>query len=354
MKEGLILVITIFFLNVGHQRVSAQELRGVDHWQTIFDKIELKKKSEIVLLSRTDDSWTYYKLSYYLDAYNKMFQVTQDKKYIDTFFELTENLIDQAKISHSLTNSQFKDGYLGWVDKSSSIKQNHGKEYPLYESYCWRYITDMLLFLCRNEELLQELNYVNRYNDILEFTEKNIFEKWYTRGIGHLYRSNTHMFSHWARICFDLHKITGKDIYEGVFKEFNTRMEKKISLSKNAPKTIIPFTSFWNRKNNVILDTSHANATIGALIKMNEESEFYSDDTIEGFVNLFDNVIWKNKKQYAKLINGSGKGTGWFTDGWMKLGRFDRDLQKRLESHTIGRSIQFYANLCYNAHYFDN
>ena len=37
-------------------------------------------------------------------------------------------------------------------------------------------------------------------------------------------------------------------------------------------------------------------------------------------------------------------GDGWFNDGLMKLGRYDIGLQRRLETHLVGRNSQFFAN----------
>lgn len=316
-----------------------------------FDQIAQKKDFYITGLSHSSDSRQHYNLSYYLDAYGTMYKVTKDAVYLDKFFELVENVISQAQYSHTFNKSQYKDKFLGWTDQSSPILKNHGGEYPLYESYCWRYITDMLLFLHRNNGLMQINDYQQRYQSILDFTEINIFEKWLSRGEKHLYRSNTHMFSHWARIAYDLHKITNKNKYAVVYQEFNSRMRNKLNLSDGNDKMVVPFTTFWNRKNNKILDTNHANATVGTIIKMYDDSEAYSKKSIDGLIKLFETIIWKGNNDYAEYIDGTGKGTGSFSDGWIKLGRYDSELQKRLEAHKKGRSIQFYANLYYNAQF---
>ena len=53
--------------------------------------------------------------------------------------------------------------------------------------------------------------------------------------------------------------------------------------------------------------------------------------------------------RYAGFVDGSGKGNGWFNDGFMKLGRYDIEIQKRLETHQVGRGVQFYGNGALNA-----
>jgi len=43
-------------------------------------------------------------------------------------------------------------------------------------------------------------------------------------------------------------------------------------------------------------------------------------------------------------VDGSGRGTGFFNDGFVKLGRYDANLQRRLETHVVARNTQLYAN----------
>ncbi len=351
-KMRLISYVAILLFFFGCKTTTGQkQIAGVNEWRMKFDQIAQKKDSYITSLSLSNDSRQHYNLSYYLDAYGTMYKVTREEMYLEKFFILVENVISQAQYSYTFEKSQYKDQFLGWTDQSSPVVKNHGGEYPLYESYCWRYVTDVLLFLNRNSDILESKNYQQRYQNILDFTEKNIFEKWLSRGENHLYRSNTHMFSHWARIGFDLHKITDKSEYADVYEEFNNRMGNKLNFSTGNVKMVVPFTTFWSRKKNKILDTNHANATVGTIIKMYDESVYYDQETVQGIIALFDKVIWKNTDNYAKFIDGSGKGTGSFSDGWIKLGRYDLNLQKRLESHKRGRSIQYYANLCYNAQF---
>jgi|GEM_PF-3333273 len=42
---------------------------------------------------------------------------------------------------------------------------------------------------------------------------------------------------------------------------------------------------------------------------------------------------------------------GWFTDGLIKLGRFDKSLQLRIEELKKGRNTQFLENRALNANY---
>lgn len=45
----------------------------------------------------------------------------------------------------------------------------------------------------------------SQYEDLLRFTEVNIFDKWFSRGVrAYIYRDRTHMAAHWASIALDL------------------------------------------------------------------------------------------------------------------------------------------------------
>ena len=139
MRFLVYIIIFLFFLGCKTSVVHNPSIE-ITEWSIKFDQIAAKKGQYITSLSETNDSRKYYDLSYYLDAFGTMYKVSHEDQYLDTFFELVENVVSQAQPSSTYKKSQYKDEYLGWIDKSSPIKKNHGGEYPLYESYCWRYI----------------------------------------------------------------------------------------------------------------------------------------------------------------------------------------------------------------------
>jgi hypothetical protein len=48
-------------------------------------------------------------------------------------------------------------------------------------------------------------------------------------------------------------------------------------------------------------------------------------------------------------VDGSGRGNGFFNDGFVKLGRYGTALQRRLESHEVALNTQLYGNGALNA-----
>jgi hypothetical protein len=75
----------------------------------------------------------------------------------------------------------------------------------------------------------------------------------------------------------------------------------------------------------------------------------WTDDDMRKFVATLTTVVWPSTSKYANYVDGSGNLPGWVSDGWMKLGRYDANLQRRLETHNVGRTIQFYGNGALNA-----
>ena len=327
----------------------SQELRSVREWETKFMKVWDKNDRIAIKQSESGDSREYYNLALYIDGNIAMFQASGDLKYLDKAFVYINNMIDDAKPSSSLEQSQFKDDFLGWSNKNKNLSKHIGKEVPLYESYCWRYVSYLLRVLRDSPTILSVEKYRNQYNEILEFTEKNIFQKWMKRGKSNIYRSNTHMFSHWARISLDLWYITGKEEYSRVCMDFNDKMKEKLVAIISNDKEVYSWKANWNEIGTGIQDVSHGNAVIGTIIEMYELGAAYNAKDINTLSYVFENVIWKGKKEFALNVDGSGKGTGWFSDGWIKLGRYDTSLQKRIEDHNRGRTVQFFGNGALNA-----
>ncbi len=124
--------------------------------------------------------------------------------------------------------------------------------------------------------------------------------------------------------------------------------EKLVAIISN-DKEVYSWKAKWNEIGTGIQDVSHGNAVIGTIIEMYELGIDYNTKDINTLSYVFENVIWKGKNEFALNVDGSGKGTGWFSDGWIKLGRYDTSLQKRIEDHNRGRTVQFFGNGALNA-----
>jgi hypothetical protein len=91
-------------------------------------------------------------------------------------------------------------------------------------------------------------------------------------------------------------------------------------------------------------DVAHSNGMMAFIVEARDAGMEWTADDINKFKATFNSVIWPSATKYADYVDGSGAGNGWFNDGLMKLGRYDIDLQRRLEQHRVGENSQFFAN----------
>lgn len=340
-------IVTFFLLSIAS---FSQNIEPVTFWQNRFDDSWAKEYEKALPMSTSNDSWQFYNLSYYIDANVVMYEVSKDQKYLNRALLYVNNMLNSATESKKLAKSQYKDTYMGWANYTAPSYKNDQKEYPLFESYCWRYVTD-LLFLMKKNGLDRNLTYQKQYNAISNFTINNIYNKWLSRGKSNLYRSNAHMMSHWVKISMNLYLITGDTKYKAIIADFLKMYrgnQEKTSVSSNVSS--IKWKAAWNKKGQY-QDVAHGNAVVDLLIHLYDNDLGVNEAEIKELVTLFDKIIWKSKNSYAEYIDGTGNGSGWFTDGYIKLGRYDASLQKRIENHTKGRSTQFFANGALNAKY---
>lgn len=92
---------------------------------------------------------------------------------------------------------------------------------------------------------------------------------------------------------------------------------------------------------------AHGNNLIAYLVEAEEVGIEWTRDDMKKLCRLLDTIIGTNG--YAEYVDGSGSGSGWFNDGFCKRGRYDANLQRRLEAHTVGRGTQLYGNGALNA-----
>ena len=119
------------------------------------------------------NSWQFYNLAYGIDGNVAFFEATGKKEYLDRALTYAENCVASAEPSKSLPASQFKDDYLGWPAMNHPLDRSiRGGEYPLYESYCWRYVTRLLRVMRRTPAIWDDDDYRRRYTALLDFTEK--------------------------------------------------------------------------------------------------------------------------------------------------------------------------------------
>jgi hypothetical protein len=337
---------------------TATTLRSVAAWEQLFlGRWNAEHTGTYLPLSNSLDSWQFYNLAYGIDANTAMYRATGKTQYLDRALLYVNNVVNHAKVSSSLPKSQFKDSYLGWASARSDTL---GKEVPLFESYCWRYVTRMLRVIRETPALYGNATYKAQYDKLLAFTEKNMFDKWYKRGANaNVYRSTTHMAAHWAFIAMDLSRMTTdatrKATYLQVFNNINRDLPNSTSSLRGQLRTGFASTpsyfwsSVWGSTARPGQDVAHSNGMMAFIVEARDAGMEWTADDISKFKATFNSVIWPSATKYADYVDGSGAGNGWFNDGLMKLGRYDANLQRRLEAHKVGSNIDFYAQGALNA-----
>ena len=375
MKK-IILILSLFM----SLQTFAQPIHSMNYWETEFLNGWQAEYDLYYPLSNSNDSWQWYSLAWAVNANQTMFEATNETKYLDRALLYINNVIDSAKLSSTFSASQFQDSYLGWVSKSSPDTTENGKEYPLFETFLWRYVTSLLRNMKANNCVYNDPTYRAQYDSILAFTEKNIYEKWTSSARGgantNVYRVNAHMTSHWARMCLNLFLITGKQVYFNVFDNFNNHLpnyqmndSSQASMRKQIRQNPANSSAYWWNANwgDTSLpgqDVPHGTAVIGFMVEAHDLGYEWNTADINGLINLYTKVVWPAENTCSFYVDGSGIWDGWFNDGWMTLGRYDTVLQKRLEAHVAGNGqitgtnsntnqtydgCQFYANLALNA-----
>lgn len=320
-------IFLLFFL------ISGFSIAQIKSREQIIVEFNKNKKNDSIIdfnLANSNDSWSIYKLAYSLDANNVMFKCTNDIKYINYNVRLINRLIQNSRFSTNIQTSQFKDGFKTWVNYSHSDKNYYGKEYPLFEFFAWRYVTQTLRII--KEHKLVNLN--KDYNNILDFTVANIINKWEARKYNNL-TNNIHMYSHFASVNYDLYKLSNNEKY---LKDFNKFWEKFNSIYSIKNSNI-----YW-KSGDTVQDVSHGNAVVGLIIRLYEDG-FIDNQLINLLINTTKNKIIIGQN-FSKTIDGLGidKNKRVLTDGFMKLGKYDSELMLFFSNQKLNKETIYFRN----------
>jgi hypothetical protein len=333
-------------------------LRSVADWEKLFLNIwEVTHNNDWLPRSKSLDSYKFYNLGYGIDGNTAMYRASGKTQYLDRALLYVNNMVNNARVSSSFSTSRYKDLYLGWTSKEGGTS---GQEVALWESYCWRYVTRLLRVIRETPALYADPKYRGQYDRLLAFTERNIFEKWYKRGANaNIYRSRTHMAAHWAYIAMDLARMTTdpakKALYMTVVENINRHLPNYSSSLRQQmkPASGNPSAWFWSDVWGSTArpgqDVAHGNGVVAYLVEAHDAGIEWTDDDMRKLATTLNSIVWPATGKYGNYVDGSGSGNGWFTDGFIKLGRYDVNLQRRIEAHGVGRTIQLYGNGALNA-----
>lgn len=323
----------------------ATRIKPVRYWTNVFMKSWDFAYGNATPLSRSKDSRDHYDLAYDVDACTAMFRATGQRRYLDRALVWMENTVAAALPSAALRNSSFQDGYQGWA---SSLAGGGGDEVPLYESYLWRYGTTLLVAM----KDLTDPDYQERYRRLLAFAETNLFDKWYSRNPeSSMYRERTHMSSHWALIAMNLAELTAdqrrKARCNRIVDHISSQLRRQLRRNPVEP-TAWFWSDVWGSAKRPGQDVGHGNAVVTYAAEARDRNQGWSAADMAAFGALLTKVVWPGGTTYRAYVDGTGTDNGWWSDGFVKLGRYDPAVQLRLEKHQVVND-QFAANMALNA-----
>lgn len=342
-----------------------ERLRSVADWQRAFDARAAVENATIYgPLSRSPDSWDHYNLAFGLDGFLAMYRATSQRRYLETALGYAENLVASSRPSRELGRNAVGDDYRGWI---THRPDEAGNEVPLFESFVWRYIAEMLRVIRTDPALWSDPRLRARYQVVLDFAEHDIVEKWATRSLDDtVYRERTHMASHWAYIALELAQITASPeqrqlderIVHAVDDDLPNRGSSLHQQMVENPRN--PAAYFWSDVWRSYAppgqDVAHGNGVVAYIVAAHDLGSGWTAADIQALIALLRTQVWHPDGSFAEYIDGAGStGNGWISDGFMKLGRYAPEIERRLESYNgdtpdnRAGEIQFLGNGALNA-----
>lgn len=300
----------------------------------------------------------HYYLGYHLTGLLNLWRATGNNAWLEELLLLHRNLISTAVPVPGV----YGGTYLGWENRL-----NNPVGVSLWESICWRVTASLLRYMKGSPILLSTSNgrggtYQDDYNTLLNFIERNIWEKFAGTSdnttSGEVFRSRVHMISHWLRISLNLYTVTNKIRYKnffdkavfGTFPSGSGRDTRDYLLNPNQirPNTAnsngVEWSQTWFYEDGYsIQDMSHANQVVSMMIDAYEQSYAFDQAFMNKLVVTLDQVLLVgNNYQLYYDIDGTGGSTypSLFTrigraQEWMMLGRFNQALQDKIETNYV-------------------
>ncbi len=300
-------------------------------------------------------------LSSGLASFLAMYDATDSIKYLDMAYEFTNRILNSARVSSEIQGNQspFKDKYQTWVNLNPKYEQTkvgspHMKEYPLYESYYYRYMAKML-YMTSQLPNRSKNNYQSQYTRVLNFLKVDGWEKWYERGLKEsvcypfLFRSRAHMTAHWATVAMYLNELVDEPArntqYTAFLNLYNAQLRDNLRVSRdNAYIWNQTWDSNWplgttcnKPSKGIIQDGSHGNHVIAYVVEGYELGKYWSKQDISRFVQTVKTLLYNPSQKFFygdfnKKIDDSFAAGLRFGDGFLKLARYDDNLFHIFES----------------------
>ena len=345
--------------NCAFNRTSTVAIKSVAYWESQANlDTDL---SQFIGFSTTSDSYQYYTLAYSLTGLVSMYRATGLTKYLDRALLYTNNMISNATTQAG--------GYLGWKSVADG-----NVEASLREVYPWRYVCQMLDAMA---DAWVTGSYLAQYNTIKAFTETNIFDKWYSRGVNsNIYRSVAHIASHWATISdFIIRRSSGARVAQATTVRDNIDHAGMPNWNGDSLRSVIVAhpdaagAAFWKAYFPKVAgggsasgipatdtlygsDTRHGSDVLSWVVEAYDRGYGpWNSSDISKFIALFG-VVWpegdSTPSEYFRPASGTKLSLNPNT-GFLKLGRYSRTFQKRMEGLSTSNNMGRWGNMALNA-----
>ncbi|MFV0186648.1 hypothetical protein OBK20_04630 [Empedobacter falsenii] len=289
--------------------------------------------------SKSNNTYNFMALGYFINANNNMYIKTGDVKYLDNNL----NIIKPILVDNSVSNYKYNN----WKMNVPSSNQNavvNGQEHLISEGYFFRYVGEFLDIICQKDI------YTNYHTTILDGL-KYSFTKWRERSFEKyndyslLFHQRLHTGANWAIVALYLNKYDTNNTndYKTFINQFDDQLAKALTLKSEYGNQYYIWNSTYpekfcaalkNIKNYkpVIQDVSHGNHVVLYLLKTKELSNpNWKNFNFEYLINTLKLKILKNSS-ITDNVDGSTtpsvKNTGWkVSDGWYKLIYKDQNLK---------------------------
>ncbi len=335
---------------------------SVDDWRARFDAeygSPRRPEEDCDALSRSGGAQQeHYFLAYCVDGLVSVWRATGDDAYLDEALGLIENTV-----ADTVTDAA---GRRYWVGP------NDGRTHPLWDSYYWRQVSTLLRIMAQHSELLARDGNQARFDDLLAFT-RDLWDLWEQDGLGNLYRSRTHMASHWARLGMDLYLLTGEPRYREVFDNIShgvmpgypSNLRAQMEANPAHPEAWV-WSSVWGEPPaTTVQDTSHAGAIVSFIHEAALAGQHWTQADVDALSATLMQVVWDPALggAYHQNVDGTDPTTGAFTGPyglpgrlggrlheWLHLGRRRPDIQARIETEYLDptrRNVIFFGYEAY-------
>lgn len=278
----------------------------------------------------------------------KMYEVTEKKKYMKEAVNIVNSVLLHAKKGEEIVNNleSFKDDYKGWAYAKT------GKETPLFEGRFLRYVAQMTFILRIDKNFKEDPFFIDRSNFFLDYLRIHGWEKWYIRGnkkqLGcypFLFRSRTHMTSHWAIVALYLRELSQNQREIEQYEDFLIKYDKQL---RDNLKIVGKNTYYWNMTwdnpwpygskchraaiKSLPQDVAHGNHVVAYVVEAYKMKwGKWNKEDLTRFCNTVKYLVYdKKKERFNAYLDGRFKkefadGIR-MSDGFQSLIYYDRDL----------------------------